>query len=150
MMKASKVILGMAAMSMLGSCAMMMAKPTTYTFKHNAVAADPSAMGTAAVMADSAGMSKTTLTLSGLTPGKAYIAHYHAFGPDSSTNPCASNGPVSVGFPNFTADAAGSATVMLSADMTKIAGDMGAYINVHYASDPSVVPVCAAIKMTKG
>ena len=152
-MKGSKVVLGMAAMSLLGSCAMMMAKPTTYTFKHNPVTADPAAMGTASVMADSsmgAGMSKTTLTLSGLTPGKAYIAHYHAFGPDSSTNPCASNGPVTQGFPNFTADSAGNASVPLSAEMSKIAGDMGAYINVHYASDPSIVPLCAPIKMVKG
>ncbi|GAA4008221.1 hypothetical protein GCM10022631_20300 [Deinococcus rubellus] len=149
-MKGSNIVLGMAAMSLLGSCAMMMAKPTTYTFKHNAVEADPSAMGTAAVVADGMGMSKTTLTLSGLTPGKAYIAHYHAFGPDSSTDPCASNGPVSVGFPNFTADATGSAKVMLSTDVSKIAGDLGAYINVHYASDPSVVPLCAPVKMAKG
>ncbi len=151
-MKASKVVLGMAAMSLLGSCAMMMAKPTTYMFKHKAVDADPAAMGTASVMTDglAMSMSKTTLSLSGLTPGKAYIAHYHAFGPDSSSDPCASNGPVTVGFPNFTADSAGNASVMLSAEMTKIAGDLGAYINVHYASDPSVVPICAPIKLVKG
>ena len=85
----------------------------------------------------SGSMVSTTLSLSGLTPGKAHIAHYHAFGQDSSTNPCASNGPVSVSFPNFKADASGNASVTLKTDMSKIEGDKGAYINVHYASDPS-------------
>ena len=121
----------------------------TYTFAHNPNTADPSAAGTA--IATTNGTSVTTvLTLTGLTAGKEYIAHYHAYGPDSSTNPCASNGPVTVGFPNFTADTAGNATVTLTNDAAKIAGDLGAYINVHYASDPSVVPICAPVKMTKG
>ncbi|MFC4456209.1 CHRD domain-containing protein [Deinococcus sonorensis] len=145
-----KLVMGAGMVMLLGSCSMMGGMGgTTYTFKHNPNAADPSAMGSAKVMAGSAGMS-TTLSLMGLTPNKAYIAHYHAFGPDSSTDPCASNGPVSVGFPNFTADASGNASVTLTTDMAKIMGDMGAYINVHYASDPSVVPICAPVKMTKG
>ncbi|WP_424952040.1 fasciclin domain-containing protein [Deinococcus sp.] len=120
----------------------------TYTFKHNPNTADPSAAGTA--VATTGGTSVTTvLTLTGLTAGKAYIAHYHAYGPDSSTDPCASNGPVTVGFPNFTADASGKATVTLTNDASKIAGDSGAYINVHFASDPSVVPICAPVKVSK-
>ncbi|WP_293910619.1 CHRD domain-containing protein [Deinococcus sp.] len=148
-MNAIKIVLGLTAALTLGSCTMMN-KPTTYTFKHKAIEADPAAAGVASVSLGNAGMSTTTLTLSGLTPGKAYISHYHAFGPASSNDPCASNGPVTVGFPNFTADAMGMATTVLSTDMAKIAGDAGAYINVHYASDPSTIPICAPIKMVKG
>lgn len=144
-----KLVLGMATTALLGSCSMMMGQPMTYTFKHNANTADPMAMGRA-VATMSGSVVTTTLSVSGLTPNKAYIAHYHAFGPGSSTDPCASNGPVSAGFPNFTADASGNASVTLSTEMAKIAGDLGAYINVHYASDPSVVPICAPVKMTKG
>ena len=94
-------------------------------------------------------MVSTTLSLKGLTPNKAYIAHYHKFGIDSSTDPCASNGPVTAGFPPFTADAKGTASVTMKTDKAKIAGDEGAYINVHYASDPSVVPICAPVKLVK-
>ncbi len=145
-----KIVLGMAATALLGSCSMMMgAGGSTYTFKHNPNAADPAAGGKA-VATTKDGMVSTTLTLSGLTPSKAYIAHYHAFGPDSSTDPCASNGPVTLGFPGFTADGSGNASVTVTGEMAKIAGDQGAYINVHYASDPSVVPICAPVKMTKG
>ena len=114
------VLLGIASPLLLGSCALF-GLPTTYLFKHNANQADPSAGGNA-VASVSGGMVSTTLSLSGLTPSKAYIAHYHAFGPDSSTDPCASNGPVTQGFPNFTADASGTASVTVKADMTKIAG----------------------------
>jgi superoxide dismutase, Cu-Zn family len=148
-MKASTIVLGLTAMMTLGSCTMMN-KPVGYTFKHKAVDADPAAAGTANVTLDNGGVSTTTLTLSGLTPGKAYISHYHAFGPASSTDSCASNGPVTVGFPNFTADSMGMASVVLTTDMAKIAGDAGAYINVHYASDPSIIPICAPVKMVKG
>ncbi|GAA5512445.1 hypothetical protein Dcar01_01159 [Deinococcus carri] len=143
-----KLVLGLFTATLLGSCSMMMGRSTTYTFKHNPTAADPAAMGRAVASRDGS-MVSTTLTLSGLTPSKAYIAHYHAFGPASSTDPCASNGPVTLGFPNFTADASGKVSVTVTGDMAKIAGDMGAYINVHYASDPSVVPICAPVKMTK-
>ncbi|SMB84471.1 CHRD domain-containing protein [Deinococcus hopiensis] len=144
-----KSVLGLFTATLLGSCSMMMGQGTTYNFKHNPNAADPAAMGRAVATMDGS-MVSTTLSLSGLTPGKAYIAHYHAFGPASSTDPCASSGPVTLGFPNFSADANGNASVTVKGDMTKIMGDMGAYINVHYASDPSVVPICAPVKMTKG
>ncbi|GAA5438103.1 MULTISPECIES: CHRD domain-containing protein [Deinococcus] len=145
-----KIVLGLTATALLGSCSMMMgAGGSTYTFKHKANAADPTAMGKA-VATTKDGMVSTTLTLTGLTPNKAYIAHYHAFGPESNTDPCASNGPVTLGFPGFTADASGNATTAVTGDMAKIAGDQGAYLNVHYASDPSVVPICAPVKMTKG
>ena len=147
-MKRHKMLLGMAATTLLGSCSLF-GLPTTYLFKHNAVTADASAAGNA-VASVSGGTVSTTLSLTGLTPGRAYIAHYHAFGPDSGTNPCASNGPVTVGFPNFTADASGNASVTVKTETAKIAGDQGAYINVHYASDPSVVPICAPVKLVKG
>lgn len=145
----AKSVLGLLTATLLGSCSMMMGQPMSYTFKHNPVPADSAAVGRAMATRDG-GMVSTTLSLSGLTPDKAYIAHYHAFGPASSTDPCASNGPVTLGFPNFTADASGNASVTVTGDMAKIAGDQGAYINVHYASDPSVVPLCAPVKMTKG
>lgn len=143
------VVSGMALASLLSACTML-GQPKTLAFRHNPIAADPQAAGSAQVMTKADGMVTTTLTLTGLTPGKTYAAHYHAFGPDSSTDPCASNGPVTVGFPNFTADAVGRGTTMVSNEMAKIAGDQGAYINVHYGDDLKVVPVCAPVKMTKG
>ncbi|WP_425144970.1 CHRD domain-containing protein [Deinococcus sp.] len=147
-MIAHKIVLCLAVTLLLGSCSLF-GLPTTYLFKHNSNQADPSAAGNA-VASVSGDMVSTVLSLSGLTPNKAYIAHYHAFGPDSSTDPCASNGPVTVGFPNFPADASGNASVTVKTETAKIGGDEGAYINVHYASDPSVVPICAPVKLAKG
>lgn len=144
-----KIGLAIATAALLGSCNMMLGQASTFAFRHNATTADPSAMGRAVVTRD-ATMTSTTLSLSGLTPNKAYIAHYHAFGPASNTDPCASSGPVTLGFPDFMADASGNASVTVKGETAKIAGDLGAYINVHYASDPSVVPICAPVKMTKG
>ena len=131
-----------------GSAPVTTGAAATYTFQHNRNTADPTAAGTA--IATTSGSNVTTvLSLTGLTPNKAYVAHYHAFGPDSTTDPCASNGPITVGFPNFTADANGAATVTLTTDANKIAGDLGAYINVHYASDLSVVPICAPVRTSR-
>lgn len=143
------VVSGMAVVSLLSACTMM-GQPRTLTFRHNPIAADPQAAGSARVMTKANGMVTTTFTLTGLTPGKTYASHYHAFGPASNTDPCASNGPVTVGFPPFTADANGRGTTSVTNEMAKIAGDQGAYINVHYGDDLKVVPVCAPIKMTKG
>lgn len=143
------IVLGMVATSVLSACTMM-GQPKTMMFKHNPIAADPQAAGTAMVMTKADGMVTTTLTLTGLTPNKTYASHYHAFGPASNTDPCASNGPVTVGFPPFTADASGRATVSVTNEMAKIAGDQGAYINVHHGDALAVVPICAPIKMTKG
>ena len=147
-MKGQTLVLGIVGTLLLGSCGLF-GLPTTYLFRHNATQADPSAGGNA-VASVSGGTVSTVLSLSGLTPGRAYIAHYHAFGPASSTDPCGSNGPVTVGFPNFTADASGNASVTLKTETSRIQGDKGAYINVHYASDPSVVPICAPVKLLKG
>jgi transforming growth factor-beta-induced protein len=122
--------------------------PVIYTFKHNPNTADPNAAGTAAATTIDT-MVTTVLNLTGLTAGQNYIAHYHAYGTGSNIDPCASNGPVTVGFPNFTADASGNATVTLTTEGSKISGDSGAYINVHFASDPSIVPICAPVKSSK-
>ncbi|GMA14193.1 hypothetical protein GCM10025871_05240 [Deinococcus metallilatus] len=125
-----------------------MAPTQVYTFKHNAVPNDPKASGRAVVRAIDASTSETTLTLTGLTPNKAYAAHYHALGPQANADPCMTNGPVTLGFPPFTASAAGRATVKLTAPTSKVAGNAGAYINVHAADDLNVIPLCAAIRQT--
>ncbi|THF68352.1 hypothetical protein E7T06_16975 [Deinococcus sp. Arct2-2] len=91
--------------------------------------------------------SVSTLTLRGLTPGRAYAAHYHALG-KASAEPCASQGPITLGFPAFKANARGQATILLRADPARIAGTLGAYVNVHTASDLTVVPLCAALVKT--
>ncbi|PYE50523.1 CHRD domain-containing protein [Deinococcus yavapaiensis] len=146
-MNAGKLGLTLVMTALLGSCMMT---PRSLAFRHNPVPADAAANGTAVVTTDLYGAVTTTLTLSGLTPNKAYAAHYHAFGPASSTDPCASNGPVSVGFPPFTADAMGNARVSVTSELAKITGDAGAYINVHFADDLTVIPLCAPIKTSKG
>ncbi|WP_027481362.1 CHRD domain-containing protein [Deinococcus pimensis] len=146
-MNASRLGLALVTTLLLGGCMMT---PRTLAFRHNPVPADPNAAGAATVTTDIYGNVTTTLNLTGLTPNRAYAAHYHAFGPDSSTDPCASNGPVTVGFPAFTADAQGNASVSVQTTTTKIAGDAGAYINVHDAADLTVIPVCAPVKATKG
>lgn len=117
-----------------------------HMFKHTAERTDPKAGGRAVVRPAGTNMLETTLTLTGLTPRKAYAAHYHALGPGASSDPCASNGPVTLGFPPFTASATGRATVKVTAEASKLAGNAGAYINVHAASDLKVVPLCAAVR----
>jgi plastocyanin len=88
--------------------------------------------------------SLSVLTLRGLTPNTAYAAHYHALGAASS-DPCASDGPVTLGFPAFRTNAQGQATLLLRADPARISGSLGAYVNVHTAADLAVVPLCAAV-----
>lgn len=125
------------------------AAPTqVYTFKHTAERTDPKASGRVVVRAAGTDTLETTLTLSGLTPNKAYAAHYHALGPQASADPCMTNGPVTLGFPPFRASATGRATVKVTAEASKVAGNAGAYINVHAASDLKVVPLCAALRRT--
>ena len=119
-----------------------------YRFKLNPSAGEPKAAGQSLVRLAAGQGVDTTLILSGLTPGAAYAAHYHAFGPVKISDPCASDGPITLGFPPFKASRAGRATVKLHAsplDAAKIAGDLGAYINVHQARDLGVVPLCAPI-----
>lgn len=119
-----------------------------YRFKLNISAGEPKAAGQVLVRPAAGQGVDTTLILSGLTPGAGYAAHYHAFGPLKTGDPCASNGPITLGFPPFKASRAGRATVKLHAspaDAAKIAGDLGAYINVHQARDLAVVPLCAPL-----
>ena len=85
--------------------------------------------------------SASVLSLRGLTPSTAYVAHYHALGPASS-DPCASNGPITLGFPAFRTNAQGQATVLLRADPARISGTLGAYIDVHTAANLAIVPLC--------
>jgi superoxide dismutase, Cu-Zn family len=103
------------------------------------------ASGIAKIVALSDGTNATTLVLAGLPANAAYAAHYHALGVVSS-DPCKSAGPITLGFANFTSDASGNATVRLLGLSAKIAGDLGAYINVHLASDVNNVPLCANLK----
>ncbi|MFC4425949.1 cupredoxin domain-containing protein [Deinococcus navajonensis] len=116
-----------------------------YRFTHSAVPNDLKAAGQVVIRAIDARTSETTLTLAGLTPHKAYAAHYHALGPQTSADPCQTAGPVTLGFPPFTASSTGRATVRLTAPSATLAGNAGAYINVHLADDLKVVPLCAAI-----
>ena len=91
----------------------------------------------------------SVLSLRGLTPSTAYVAHYHALGPASS-DPCASNGPITLGFPAFRTNAQGQATVLLRADPARISGALGAYVNVHTAANLAVVPLCASVLRASG
>ena len=93
--------------------------------------------------------SVSVLTLRGLTPNTAYVAHYHALGPASS-DPCMSNGPITLGFPAFRTNAQGQATVLLRADPARINGMLGAYVNVHTAANLAVVPLCASVLKAGG
>jgi superoxide dismutase, Cu-Zn family len=103
------------------------------------------ASGMAKIATLSDGTKATTLVVTGLQANTQYAAHYHALG-IASTNPCQSAGPVTVGFANFTTNASGNGTVRLLGLTAAIAGDLGAYINVHLASDLSNVPLCADLK----
>lgn len=115
-----------------------------FPFKGMGRADSPAATGQLSVRSPTPQLTVSTLTLRGLTPGRAYVAHYHALG-KAATEPCSSQGPITLGFPAFKANARGQATVILRADPSRIAGALGAYVNVHTASDLTVVPLCAAL-----
>ena len=104
-----------------------------------------SASGVAKIATLSDGTKATTLVVTGLQANTEYAAHYHALGV-ASTNPCQSAGPVTIGFANFTTNASGNGSVRLLGLTTAVAGDLGAYINVHLANDLSNVPLCADLK----
>lgn len=115
----------------------------TYPFRATSPAAS-GATGQLSVREAAPQQSVSVLTLRGLTPNRAYVAHYHALGP-ASGDTCASQGPITLGFPAFRADARGQATVTLRADPARLRGNLGAYVNVHTASDLTDVPLCAAV-----
>ncbi|WP_052351656.1 plastocyanin/azurin family copper-binding protein [Deinococcus pimensis] len=130
----------------LGGLALTSAQtPTarTFMFRHNLTTVDPKAAGTARVRLLEGDTTETVLTLRGLTPNRAYAAHYHALPAGTRGDPCASNGPVTLGFPSFEADTHGAAIVTLRAPASRLAGVAGAYINVHDAANLTVIPLCA-------
>jgi plastocyanin len=86
----------------------------------------------------------SALILRGLTPNTAYVASYHTLGPASS-DPCASDGPVTLGFPDFKTGSQGQATVLLRADPARLRGVLGAYVDVRSAASPKVVALCASV-----
>ncbi|WP_407543445.1 cupredoxin domain-containing protein (plasmid) [Deinococcus radiomollis] len=137
------------ASALLLSSAGAAAKPTlTFPFKAVGTPAS-SASGQLTVRTLSSTSSVSVLTLRGLTPSTPYVAHYHALGPASS-DPCASNGPITLGFPAFRSNAQGQATVLLRADPARIKGTLGAYVNVHTAANLAVVPLCASVLKAGG
>ena len=119
---------------------------TSYPFKD---VLNSGASGQLTVRALSPKSSLSVLTLRGLMPNAAYVAHYHALGPASS-DPCASSGPITLGFPAFRSNAHGQATVLLRADPARIGGTLGAYVNVHTAANLAVVPLCASVLKAGG
>ena len=121
----------------------------TLTFPFKSVGTMSGASGQLTVRTLSPTSSISVLTLRGLTPSTPYVAHYHALGPASS-NPCASNGPITLGFPAFRTNAQGQATVLLRADPARISGTLGAYVNVHTAANLAVVPLCASVLKAGG
>ena len=120
----------------------------TFPFKPQGIPTS-SASGQLTVRPLSATSSISVLTLRGLTPSTPYVAHYHALGA-SSSDPCASNGPITLGFPAFRTNAQGQATVLLRADPARISGSLGAYVNVHTAANLAVVPLCASVLKVGG
>jgi plastocyanin len=135
------------ASALLLSSAGAAATPTlTFPFKPQGTPAS-SASGQLTVRTLSAASSVSVLTLRGLTPSTPYVAHYHALGAASS-EPCASNGPITLGFPPFRTNAQGQATVLLRTDPARISGALGAYVNVHTAANLAVVPLCASVLKT--
>ena len=82
------------------------------------------ASGQLSVRLLSATQSLSVLSLRGLIPNTAYVAHYHALGP-AGGEPCASDGPITLGFPAFKTGAQGQATVSLRADPARLRGTLG-------------------------
>lgn len=86
----------------------------------------------------------TTLTASGLKPNTSYLAHYHIMG-TASTDACKSAGDVLNGTIGtaMTSDANGALTLRGLQNTAALTG--AAYINIHEAATPSVVPLCAPL-----
>ena len=137
------------ASALLLSSAGAASMPTmTFPFKIQGTA-NAGASGQLIVRTLSPTNSISVLTVRGLIPNTPYVAHYHALGAASS-DPCASNGPITLGFPAFRTNAQGQATVLLRADPARISGTLGAYINVHTAANLAIVPLCAPMLRAGG
>lgn len=121
--------------------------PATQVFPFTAVGKAAGASGQLSVRTVSAAQSLSVLGLRGLKPSTDYVAHYHALGTGEG-GPCASNGSITLGFPAFKTDVRGQATVSLRAASTRLRGPLGAYVNVHTASDLTDIPLCAAVLKT--
>ena len=132
---ASALLLGVAVAATTPTLTFLFKSPGTST---------SGASGQLTVRSLSALNSVSVLTLRGLAPSTAYVAHYHALGSVSSA-PCASDGPITLGFPAFRTNAQGQATVLLQADSARISGTLGAYVNVHTAANLADVPLCASV-----
>lgn len=132
------------ASALLLSSAGAASMPTmTFPFKVQGTA-NAGAAGELIVRTLSPMNSISVLTLRGLMPNTPYVAHYHALGAASS-DPCASNGPISLVFPPFKTNAQGQAITILRAVPARINGTAGAYVNVHTANDVAVIPMCASV-----
>ena len=119
---------------------------TTYPFKVQGTSSSH-ASGQLLVRTLSPTSSLSVLTVRGLIPNTAYVAHYHSLG-TASSDPCASNGPISLVFPPFKTNAQGEAISLLRAVPARISGTAGAYVNVHTAADVGVIPLCASVLKT--
>lgn len=148
-----------AAALAIGWCSQVSAAPAAlYSLTHGALTngalprLDPQADGQLSVKTLDTGLSESALVLSGLTPGAAYSAQYHALGAKAGASACSSNGPVTLSFPAFKADAQGRATVKLSAAPARLAGKAGAYVNVQRAAEPPAAEalLCAALLTSQG
>ncbi|WP_189093383.1 plastocyanin/azurin family copper-binding protein [Deinococcus ruber] len=128
---------------LLGSAGAASTPTLTFPFKVQGTA-NAGASGQLIVRTLSPTMSISVLTLRGLTPNTAYVAHYHSLG-TASSDPCASNGPISLVFPPFKSDAQGQGLALLRAVPARISGTAGAYVNVHTADDVAVIPLCASV-----
>jgi plastocyanin len=132
------------ASALLLSSAAAAPMPTmTFPFKVQGTAS-AGASGQLIVRTLSPTNSISVLTVRGLIPNTPYVAHYHALGAASS-DPCASNGPISLVFPPFKTNAQGQAITILRAVPARISGTAGAYVNVHTAADVGVIPLCASV-----
>lgn len=134
----------LAVASLLASARASPAAVQVFPFQAMGAPTGPVPTGQLSVRAVSPQSTLSVLNLRGLKPNTAYTAHYHALGPASSA-PCASQGPITLGFPAFKTNARGQATVTLRADPARIKGKLGAYVNVHTAADLAVVPLCAPL-----
>ncbi|MGM9322891.1 CHRD domain-containing protein [Deinococcus aquaticus] len=121
-------------------------KSVTKSFTDMKLAGYTAPSGTAKYVDLNSGDRVTTLTVKGLLPNKAYLAHYHAMG-TASTDPCKSGGAVvpantMIGMTETT-DANGNLTIK-GLQATAALKD-AKYINVHEASALANVPVCAPL-----
>ncbi|WP_407542714.1 plastocyanin/azurin family copper-binding protein (plasmid) [Deinococcus radiomollis] len=128
---------------LVGSANAAALSPMIFPFKVEGTAS-PHASGQLLVRTLSPTSSLSVINVHGLIPNTAYVAHYHSLGPASS-DPCASNGPISLVFPPFKTDAQGNAISLLRAVPARISGTAGAYVNVHTAADVGVIPLCASV-----